>query len=107
MNNIKITYQFNRDTEWNRRITEAIQGVKGSEELYQHFRLAPCDGQIKVNDSGLEFSLRGSLHSIQRWVQRLEKLSGLKAPNKLLDSKQPAGSNEAPANQSKFQKYAA
>ena len=107
MNTIKITYQFNQDTEWNRRITAALQGAKGSEELYQHFRLPPCDGQIKINGNGLEFSLTGTLHSIQRWVKRLEQLAGLKAPNKLLNSKQPSDRTSTSANQSRFQQYAA
>ena len=107
MNTIKITYHFNRDTEWNRRITEAIQGVRGSEELHQHFCLSPCDGQIKVKDNGLEFQLQGTVHSIQRWVQRLEQLSGLKVPNKLSTSKQPADRSNTSANQSKFQQNAA
>lgn len=107
MNIIKITYQFNRDTEWNRRITAAIQGVKGTETLHQHFCLTPCDGQIKVNDAGLEFSLKGTTHAIERWVKRLEQITGLKAPDKLLGTKQPQEPNSSSANQSRFQKHAA
>lgn len=83
MSIIKIRYQFDPQTPWAKQISDAVRGVEGTEAIHQHFCLSPCDGQVSATEQGMEFTLQGTPYALRRWIERLEELTGLEAPDKI------------------------
>lgn len=82
MSNTKIIYPIDRANPLHAMLLKAVRGERDTAKLHRHLLQAPCDGQIKVTEQGIELVLLGTVHSVHRWVQELKNITGHELPNR-------------------------